>query len=384
MSNSSLLNVRASWSRFQEPSIRQNQGIFDPASLGFPNAATQYFGSNLYFPRFEMEETVSFSDLGDSFSGGINTNIYSFQPTWTLFRGKHSFRSGADVRAYREESFPSVHSAGRYDFTRNAVLTRQLDNSPAAAIGQDLAAMLLGYPSGGTIDRSATRFNQVLYTGLFFQDDWKVTANLTVNLGLRWEYEGAPTERDNRNARGFDPDAALNITNAAQAAYAANPIPQVAPADFRVRGGLLFVTDANRGTLNPDLNNFQPRAGFAYQLNAKTVVRGGWAIYAVPALFDISGIYQPGFSQGTSIVPSPDTGRDDSRHAGQSVPRRRRQTLRGPASGPTRSSAEPSGASTTISTTAMASRCGGRLACSANCPGSGSSRARTSPAAATT
>ena len=308
MSNSSLLNVRASWSRFQEPSIRQNQGIFDPASLGFPNAASQYFGSNLYFPRFEMEEAVSFSDLGDSFSGGINTNIYSFQPTWTLFRGKHSFRSGADVRAYREDSFPSVHSAGRYDFTRNAVLTRQLDNSPAAAIGQDLAAMLLGYPSGGTIDRSATRFNQVLYTGLFFQDDWKVTANLTVNLGVRWEYEGAPTERDNRNARGFDPDAALTITNAAQAAYAANPIPQVPPADFRVRGGLLFASDANRQFLNPDLNNFQPRAGFAYQLDSKTVVRGGWAIYAVPALFDISGIYQPGFSQGTTIVPSPDQG----------------------------------------------------------------------------
>ena len=93
-----------------------------------------------------MDETDSFSDLGDSFSGGINANIYSFQPTWTLFRGKHSFRSGADVRVYREESFPSVHSAGRYDFTRNAVLTRQLDNSPAAAIGQDLAAMLLGIP----------------------------------------------------------------------------------------------------------------------------------------------------------------------------------------------------------------------------------------------
>ena len=52
----------------------------------------------------------------------------------------------------------------------------------------------------------------------------------------------------------------------------------------------------------------QPRVGFAYQLNDKTVVRGGWAIYAVPALFDISGIYQPGFSQGTGIVPSLDTG----------------------------------------------------------------------------
>ncbi len=201
-----------------------------------------------------------------------------------------------------------MHSAGQYSFGRGGVLTRQLDNSPAAAIGQDLAAMLLGYPSGGTIDRSTDRFNQVVYGGVFVQDDWRVTNKLTVNLGLRWEYEGAPTERADRNARGFDPDASLSITGAAESAYAASPIPQVAPSAFRVRGGLLFVTDDNRGTYKYDADNFQPRVGFAYQVSEKTVLRGGWAVYAVPALFDISGIYQPGFSQGTSIVPSLDTG----------------------------------------------------------------------------
>ena len=309
MSNSSLLNVRASWSRFQEPSIRQHQGLFDPASLGFTSAATQYFGDNRYFPRFEMDDN-SFSDLGDSFSGGTNASIYSVQPTWTMVRGSHSFRSGSDIRVYREESFPSVHSAGRYDFSRSSanLFTKQLDNSPAAAIGQDLAAVLLGLPTGGIMARATDRFNQVIYGGVFVQDDWKVSSKLTVNLGLRWEYEGAPTERLNRNVRGFDPDATLNITSAAQAAYAANPIPQIPASEFRVRGGMQFVSDSERGTYDPDMNNFQPRLGFAYQINDRTVLRGGYAIYAVPALFDISGIYQPGFSQDTPIVPTLDTG----------------------------------------------------------------------------
>jgi hypothetical protein len=308
MSSSSLINMRASWSRFQEPSIRQHQGIFDPTSLGFSSAATQFFGGNKYFPQFNFDGG-SFADLGDTFSGGQNSDIYSFQPTWTLMRGKHSFRSGYDFRVYRNQQTPSVHSAGRYDFGRgsSSLFTKQLDNSPAAAIGQDFAAFLLGYPSGGLIDRSTDRFNQVLYNGVFFQDDWKVSDKLTLNLGLRWEYETAPTERFDRLVRGFDPNAELAMTNAAQAAYAANPIPQVAPNAFRVRGGLQFAGDGH-GTINPDRNNFQPRLGFAYQANTKTVFRGGWAIYAVPALFDQSGIYQPGFSQATNIVPSPNTG----------------------------------------------------------------------------
>jgi TonB dependent receptor len=293
--------VRGSWSQFDEPSIRQHQGVYDPANLGFSSQTTALFGGARYLPRFDLD---AYSDLGDSFAGFTKSNIYSLQPTMTRIMGNHSFRAGYDFRIYREQSVPNVAAAGEYQFRGD--FTRERDNSTNAAIGQDLAAFLLGQPTGGRIDRSADRFNQSIYQAVFFQDDWKISDKLTLNLGLRYDHEGAPTERDNRNVRGFDPNAELAITNAAQAAYAANPIPQIAPSAFRVRGGLGFANDQNRGFWNTDKNNIQPRLGLAYQVNDKTVIRGGWAIYTVPAVID--GVRQPGFSQPTPIVPTLDNG----------------------------------------------------------------------------
>jgi hypothetical protein len=310
ISPTTIFNFRAGFSRFWEPNVRQHQGEFNPASLGFSARTASFFGGASYLPRFRIrDDDGPFSPLGDSFAGGTSFNIYSVQPTVTKIIGDHSLRIGYDFRAYRENSRPSLHAAGRYDFGTD--FTRQLDNSPSAAIGQELAAFLLGQPTGGLIDRSAFRSNQTLYQGAFVQDDWKVTRRLTLNLGLRYEFEGATTERYNRNIRGFDTTSSNPIEAAARAAYAAafaaNPsLFPITPDNFRVRGGLLFATEAERGFYRADKNNFQPRIGFAYQWGEKTVVRGGWAIYTVP--FVMEGIQQPGFSQATQIVPSLDTG----------------------------------------------------------------------------
>jgi hypothetical protein len=231
-------------------------------------------------------------------------SIYSFQPTVTRLMGRHSVKAGYDLRLYRERNVNPGRQAGAYQFRGN--FTRAQDNG-SNLFGQDLAAFILGQPTGGGIDINAERLNNQIYHGVFIQDDWKVTDRLTVNLGLRYEYEAAPTDTANRNARGFDPDAAIAIEAAARAAYAANPIPEVPPSAFAVRGGLLFASDAARGFWNTDANNVQPRAGFAYAINDKTGLRGGWGIYTVPFIFS-NGIYQPGFSQATSIIPSPDSG----------------------------------------------------------------------------
>ncbi len=297
-----VLNSRVGFSRFNEPSIRQHQGEFNPASLGFPQQTAALFGPEQYLPRFEIS---GYSALGDSVGGGSTHNIYSAQSTLTKIAGRHSLRFGYDWRSYRENGFGAGHAAGRYDFGAN--FTRgPLDNSTGAAVGQSLASFLLGVVTGGTIERNAARSNQALYNGMFVHNDWKVTSNLTLNVGVRYEYEGATNERYNRNTRGFDFTASSPIEAAAKAAYAANPIPEIPASAFQVKGGLLFANDDNRAFWNADTNNVQPRAGFAYKLNDKTVLRGGWGIFTVP--FVIAGSNQPGFSQSTPITASVNNG----------------------------------------------------------------------------
>jgi len=306
-----ILDARVGFSRFLEQNARQHEGQFDPASLGFSPESAAFFGGAKYLPRFRINNNGSddantpFTPIGDSL-GDIRThNIYVVQPTLTKIVGIHSFKMGYDFRSYRENSAPSGNAAGRYDFTTTFTKGPQ-DTSTAAAIGQELASFLLGLPTGGLIDRNATRSNQTLYNGIFFHDDWKVSRKLTLNLGLRYELEGATTERYNRNIRGFDPNVASPIEAAAKAAYAANPIPEIPVGSFNVKGGLLFADSQHRGFWESDKNNFQPRIGAAYQLNSKTVLRGGFGVYMVP--FVIDGVNQTGFSQSTSIVPTLNSG----------------------------------------------------------------------------
>lgn len=301
-SPNTVFNFRAGFTEFDSPTLRESEGAFNPITLGFSSRTASLFTGLSYLPRFETGE---FSPLGDSSGSGFTASIYSVQPTLTKLVRAHSLRMGYDFRVYRENASGLGHAAGRYDF-RTDFTRGPFDNSPSASIGQDLAAFLLGQPTGGLLERNTARSNQTIYHGIFFQDDWKATKNLTLNLGVRYEYEGATTERFNRNVRGFDETTSSPIEAAARAAYAANPIPEIAPQNFRVRGGLLFASTGNRGFWEPDKNNIQPRLGFAYRIDDETVLRGGWAIYTIP--FIIDGVQQLGFSQSVNLVPTLDNG----------------------------------------------------------------------------
>ncbi len=307
-----LLNLRYGVNYQSDINTRGSQG-FDLLSLGLParlvdEIKTKLGPQGIAFPIIAVDGGA-YTQLSANGGTRAATNYHTAMATLTRIAGSHSMKTGLEYRLMRETGFNYGSVAPQFTFTQT--FTRgPLDNSPIAPIGQGLASMLFGIPTGGVINNNASRAEQSSYWGLYIQDDWRVTPKLTVNLGLRWEYERPITERYNRSIRGIDLQTPNPISAQALANYAANPIPQVPVSAFKTLGGLTFagVGGHPAGLWTPEKNNFAPRAGIAYQFTPKTVVRAGYGIFYDVLGVDRAGVNQGGFNQPTNLIPSLDNG----------------------------------------------------------------------------
>jgi Carboxypeptidase regulatory-like domain len=293
-----LVNSRANWTRFVEPLTNFSLG-YDSTALGFP----AYLSANAprkVLPRISFS---AFTALGDTGGTELPFDIYQIFETFTKIQGKHTLKFGADVRQYRESQLSSGYTNGTFVFGNNWT-NGPLDNSPTAPIGQDFAAFLLGLPTSGQYDLNAWRQNKNNYYAFFLQDDVRVRANLTLNLGLRLEGETPTTERYNRTINGFDNTTASPVAARAIAAYTANPTSEIPASQFKVNGGPLFASPSNSGIYSTPKANLSPRIGFAWSPIGKTAIRGGVGIYYFP--YGITGNQAPGFSQTTPLVATND------------------------------------------------------------------------------
>ena len=307
-----LLNLRYGLT-YQNPSASRLSQGFDLLSLGFPQSLlAEIRGKNnpsgIAFPEMVVDGG-GYSNLGAD--GGNKRTVYyqTLGGTLTKIRGNHSFRMGGEFRLLRENGYNFGNVAPRLEFG-TAWTNGPFDNSPAAPIGQGLASMLLGIPSGGRININASLAEQSTFTAFYAQDDWKLSPRVTLNLGLRYEYESPTVERFNRAIRGFDFSTPSPIEAAARANYARSPIPEVSAAAFRALGGLTFAGAGGqpRRLWSADANNFAPRIGVAYQLDSKTVARAGYGIFFDLLGIDRQDVNQGGFNQPTNLVPSLDNG----------------------------------------------------------------------------
>ena len=301
-----VFNMRYGLTQQEFPERRTSRGT-DLASIGFSPALTSLIDKNLMtLPRISLS---SFSGLGSWESGdGTNTTItHSLTGNFTRMAGPHSLKFGADFRVYRSfgNRFPQSTAP---DLSFGSSYTQgPFDNSPSAPVGQDLASMLLGIP-GGSMARTASYGLQDKYLALYIQDDFKVSPKLTLNFGLRYEYEGPVTERFDRLVGGFAFDTSNPIEAQARANYTRSPIPELPVDQFRVRGGQLWVSKDSRSPFRGEKRDFLPRVGLAYQLTPKTALRAGYGIFYDSMGVSTTRAVQTGFSQSTPIQASLDNG----------------------------------------------------------------------------
>jgi outer membrane receptor protein involved in Fe transport len=255
-----LTNVRTAFSQgFDITSLgfpaSLKQQVFPPA---FPDIAITGYNVTSSIPNIVVGGALGATDV---IQLANDTHTWSAQITKTLTR--HTLKTGFEYRLIKFNTLQTGANTPGFNFT-NAFTQGPNPNTASATAGYALASFLLGTDASGSVNPAPSLAMQITYYGGFLQDDWKVTPRLTLNLGLRYEYESPRTERYNQ-LDTFDYNAAS---------------PLQAPG-LNLKGALTFVgvNGASRFQGTPDRNNVGPRVGFAYRLDTNTVLRGGGGLF---------------------------------------------------------------------------------------------------------
>lgn len=277
-----VVTFRWGFNRFYSATFPTASAGFDIANLGLPQslaAITPYPA----FPAITMGTLTSFG------GGDTNSDVYYSRTavvSVSKYLGRHSLKAGFEFRTLHDYGIPA---SGPTSLSFSDVFTRPNPLAATTGQGADLATLLLGYPTGGSMSVIGRFDDFVRYYGGFVQDDFRVTPKLTLNLGLRFEYESGIQEENNHIITGF------NTTEA-------NPLQ--AAAGIPVLGGVEYAGVSGAPTQTGNALNVKPapRFGIAYQLDSKTVVRAGYGIYWAPTYFSFQNAI--GYSQTTSIITS--------------------------------------------------------------------------------
>ena len=284
-------SLRYGFSRRTQRTERGAYGL-DGAEISLPTGilSNQRFSG---YPLFRLGENMA--TIG-GFLSVEATEQHALLATVTKQTGKHTTKIGLDYRLSNwNRIVPGVSGPG--DFTFNSVYTQQdpYTNASADRSGSSMASLLLGAPMTGAIGYASPVSMRNHYVAIFAQEEWKVRPRLTVSLGIRSELETPWTERYNRISYGFDYNAAFPV-----------PVP-----GLELKGGLRFAGvdgyPARGGPL--DANNFGPRAGVAWLVAPKTVIRAGYGLFYSQQTYNTAFLGEVDtFGAATPFVGSNDNG----------------------------------------------------------------------------
>ncbi len=306
-SPTTLWNLNVAVNQFREGNIQPKALEFKPSSVGLPAYMDAHAGAQALLPQMTL------SDYSTVSPGGFNVwtrfRMATAKVQGTFIRGKHSLSSAFDMRSQFRTGGGGGNTSGNFTFNQNYLRRNDDGLTPAANLGLSWAAFILGIPSSASVAINDSFATNTPYYAWFLQDTWRVSPKLTLNLGLRMEYERGATERFNRMVGNFNPTADIPIAAGAQAAYTANPLPQLPASQFQIRGGNTYVgAGGSPRELYQSELMLLPRLGISYQLNEKTVLRAGYGLFYDTLNVLNYGPNQFGFSRSTSAIISNDFG----------------------------------------------------------------------------
>lgn len=258
-----VLNLRFGFTRRFEGRVPLWAGKVSLTELGFP----AYVAAAVQEQVFPYMTMAGFSAFGNTSSDRIRrgNDIFTWVAEQTQMLGRHTMVYGADIRLYNQTPYQASAPSGSYSFNQGFT---QDPFKPGLTSGDGLASFLLGY-GGGSVTNTPAFSIRNYYAGLFFNDDIRL-GRLTLNLGLRWDYEQPRTERYNRFST-FD---------------FSRPFPIPVPDLPDLRGVVRWPgrDGEPRGNFNSTYKDFGPRVGLAYRLSNRTAIRAGYGIFFLPRI----------------------------------------------------------------------------------------------------
>jgi len=250
-------------------------------TLGITGVSSNPFDWGL--PNLSFTNFASLQDVNPQL---LRNQTYTFSDSLVWTRGKHSLRWGGDFRRVQVNTETSSNARGSFIFTG---INTGYDFADFLYKGVLNGQTAFGLPQQTTVQYGEDNYHfHGNYWDLYVQDEWKVRANLTLNLGVRYEYVSPLTEENNRIANLDLSPAVLNPALGIPAIAVVLP-GQTGPYSGAVPASLV----------RPDRNNFAPRVGVAWKPFSKTVVRAGYGInYNTGAYQSIAQqmAFQPPFS----------------------------------------------------------------------------------------
>lgn len=271
------LSVNFGYNRWVEGNVGQGSG-FDLTKLGLPGSLTTAS------PFFPIVNVSGFATLGNASTESTALDEGTISADLVKVKGNHTFSFGyMGILGMVLGGFP-IHTT--FNFT-SAFSAGPDPAHTTSGTGNAFGSFLMGASSGGSTGIAQYPALSKHYFGWYLQDDWKATRNLTLNLGIRYDIQLAPTERHNRQAY-FMPNQV-------------NPISSFASGG-PYYGQLVYNTPGNRYFYQNSYTNFSPRFGFSYQPTKKLAVRGGAALFFPDEW--AGDPTMPGYAQTTTLVTS--------------------------------------------------------------------------------